>query len=80
MYGANNSVLVAKSGGGYVALQASCTHEGVTLSFDSSSNRVTCPRHGGAYSSTGAVLTGPPPAALKQYTVVQTGNSLRITG
>ncbi|MBT9394609.1 Rieske (2Fe-2S) protein [Hymenobacter sp. NST-14] len=80
VYGASNRVLVAKTNGTYVALQASCTHEGVTLSFDSATSRVVCPRHGGTYSSTGAVLAGPPPAALKQYTVVQTGNLLRITG
>ncbi|MFD2783889.1 Rieske (2Fe-2S) protein [Hymenobacter rubripertinctus] len=81
VYGASNSVLVAKTDtGAYVALQASCTHEGVTLSFDSNTNRVVCPRHGGTYSNTGAVLAGPPPAALKQYSVVQTGTSLRITG
>ncbi|NVO85482.1 QcrA and Rieske domain-containing protein [Hymenobacter terrestris] len=81
VYGAGNQVLVAKtSAGAYVALQASCTHEGVMLSFNSGTNQVQCPRHGGTYSSTGTVLAGPPPASLKQYTVVQTGNSLRITG
>ncbi len=81
VYGANNQVLVAKtSAGAYVALQATCTHEGVTLTFNSSSNQVQCPRHGGTYNSAGTVLAGPPPASLKQYTVAQTGNSLRITG
>lgn len=81
VYGANNQVLVAKtSAGAYVALQATCTHEGVMLSFNSSSNQVMCPRHGGTYNSAGTVLAGPPPASLKQYTVAQTGNSLRITG
>ena len=81
VYGANNHVLVAKtSAGAYVALQATCTHEGVMLSFNSSSNQVMCPRHGGTYNSAGTVLAGPPPASLKQYTVAQTGNSLRITG
>ncbi|RSK42991.1 QcrA and Rieske domain-containing protein [Hymenobacter perfusus] len=81
VYSSDNAVIVAKtSAGSYVAVQAPCTHEGVRVTFNSSRQQFFCAQHSAYFSPTGAVVSGPPPRALKQYTVTQTGNSLRITG
>ena len=81
VYGANNSVIVAKTtGGSYVALAAACTHQGTALEFQSGANGFYCPNHGSRFGTNGAVLNGPASIPLRVYTLVQTGNLLRITG
>ena len=81
IYNANRAVIVAKTtAGSYLALQAPCTHEGTSVFFEPGQNRFVCPNHGAMFGPAGAVLTGPATIALKQYTVVQTGTMLRITG
>ncbi|RSK49267.1 QcrA and Rieske domain-containing protein [Hymenobacter rigui] len=81
VYDSGNQVIVAKtSASSYVAVQAPCTHEGVKVIFNSSRQQFFCSQHSAYFSTDGAVVSGPPPRGLKQYTVTQTGNSLRITG
>lgn len=81
VYGANNRVIVAKTAAGsYVALAAACTHQGTTVEFQPGVNNFFCPNHGSRFSTTGAALNGPASTPLKVYTLVQTGNMLRITG
>ncbi len=81
VYGAGNKVIVAKTASGsYVALAASCTHQGTTVEFQSGPNNFFCPNHGSRFSTNGNALNGPASSPLQVYTVVQTGNTLRITG
>ena len=81
IYNATRDVIVAKTAGGsYVALQAPCPHQGTSVYFNQAQNRFICPNHFANFDTGGAVLSGPSPRALKQYTVAQTGTSLRITG
>ncbi|MCC3160372.1 Rieske (2Fe-2S) protein [Hymenobacter sp. 15J16-1T3B] len=81
LYNAERTVIVAKTADGrYVAFQAPCPHEGVTVTFSPNQARFVCPRHNAVFGADGAVLSGPAPRALKQYTVTQTGSTLRITG
>ena len=81
IYNSTRDVIVAKTAaGGYVALQAPCPHEGTTVYFSQGQSRFICPNHNAIFDVGGAVLSGPAPRALKQYAVVQTGTSLRITG
>lgn len=81
IYNSTRDVIVAKTAvGGYVALQAPCPHQGTSVYFDQGQNRFICPNHNAIFDVGGAVLSGPAPRALKQYTLVQTGTSLRVTG
>jgi cytochrome b6-f complex iron-sulfur subunit len=79
-------VLVALAGSGsYVALSKTCTHEGTTLAFRSSSNDLFCSNHGSEFTTTGSVKKGPNTgdtiAALKAFkaTLSGDGNTLTIT-
>ena len=81
VYNATRDVIVAKTAaGGYIALQAPCTHDGTIVYFAQSKNQFICPNHNAMFNTSGAVLGGPAPQPLKKYTVTQTGTSLRITG
>ncbi|GAB3743456.1 Rieske 2Fe-2S domain-containing protein [Hymenobacter agri] len=81
IYNSTRDVIVAKTAaGGYVALQAPCPHEGTSVYFAQGQNRFICPNHSAIFDVGGTVLSGPSPRALKQYTVVQTGSTLRVTG
>lgn len=81
IYNATRDVIVAKTAaGGYVALQAACPHQGTSVYFAQNQNQFICPNHYAVFDVGGAVLGGPAPRGLKQYTVAQNGNTLRITG
>ena len=81
IYNATGDVIVAKTAaGGYVALQAPCPHEGTTVYFTQSQNQFVCPNHFAMFRTDGSLISGPAPRGLKQFTVVQTGTSLRVTG
>lgn len=73
------SILVINTGSGYVALSSICTHQGCTVGYNPNVNRIQCPCHGSEYSTTGAVITGPAPAALQSYSIVLKGTTLEIT-
>ena len=74
------SIIVINTGSGsFVALSSVCTHEGCTVGYDSPSGNVKCPCHGSVYATTGSVITGPAPIALKSYPVSKTGNILTIS-
>jgi cytochrome b6-f complex iron-sulfur subunit len=62
----------------YVALSSICTHQGCTVAYVAINKQFSCPCHGGLYDITGKVLTGPPPAPLKSYSVTLNGNILTI--
>ena len=81
VYGAAGRVIVAKTtAGGYVALSAACTHQGTLVQFQSGSSQFQCPTHGSVFNLNGGVSMGPASSALQSYSVVQTGNVLRIKG
>lgn len=81
IYSPTRDIIVAKTTAGtYVALQAPCPHQGTSVYFDQGQSHFVCPNHYAMFDLSGTVLSGPSPRALKQFTVVQTGTSLRITG
>ena len=77
---ASNGVVVANSGGTYIAIAQSCTHQGCSVNYNASGKNFVCPCHGGVFDINGAVTSGPPPAPLKKYTVTKSGNILTISG
>ena len=81
IYNSTRDVIVAKTKAGtYVALQAPCPHQGTSVYFAPAQNQFVCPNHSAVFNLSGGVISGPSPSALKQYTVTQTGTTLRITG
>jgi thiosulfate dehydrogenase [quinone] large subunit len=73
--------MVHPSGETFVAFNATCTHAGCPVQFDSSGMQFVCPCHGGVYNArTGAVLQGPPPAPLQPIAVRVVSGQLRVDG
>jgi cytochrome b6-f complex iron-sulfur subunit len=62
----------------FIAVSSECTHQGVTVEFQSGQNRFYCSAHGSAFDIKGAVTNGPATGALKQYKTSLTGTSLRV--
>jgi len=73
-----NGVIVARTNTGtYIAVSATCTHQGGTLGF-SSSDTFVCPLHGATFNTSGGVISGPTSTALQKYNTTLTGTSLRV--
>lgn len=78
-YLVSQGIVVARTNSGtYIAVSASCTHEGTNVNYVASANDFYCPNHGAQFSSTGVVTRGPANTNLKQYKTSLTGNSLRV--
>ena len=74
-----SGIIVAKTtSGAYVAVYSACTHEGTTVTYDSSGNRFHCAAHGSNFLTNGSVINGPANQALHQYNTSLTGSSLRV--
>lgn len=78
-YLVSQGIVVARTNSGtFIAVSASCTHEGTNVNYVASANDFLCPNHGAQFSSTGVVTRGLANANLKQYNTSLTGNSLRV--
>jgi len=78
-YMVTNGIIIARTlAGAFIAVSASCTHQGATVQYENSGNDFFCPRHGAKFSNTGNVTQGPANSNLKQYKTALTGNTLRI--
>jgi cytochrome b6-f complex iron-sulfur subunit len=75
-----DQVIVINNNGNFVALSDICTHEGCSLVYQSNSQHIYCSCHGGTFSLSGSVISGPPPSALKVYNVAKNGTVLHVTG
>lgn len=62
----------------FVALTAVCTHEACTIT-GYQNQMYTCPCHGSQYNTNGAVLRGPAPASLRQFSTQFANGVLTIT-
>jgi cytochrome b6-f complex iron-sulfur subunit len=82
--GPKNGVLVACiAAGSYAAVSSRCTHQQTTLEFDSHSGHFHCFDHNAEFSPTGTVVRQPDTGSattLKTYSVVQSGNTIHVTG
>lgn len=81
IYNSTRDIIIAKTTAGtYLALQAPCPHAGTSVYFAPGQSEFICPNHNAIFRTDGSVVSGPVSRGLKQFTVVQTGTSLRITG
>ena len=75
----SNSVIVARTmAGAYIAVSQACTHQGVSVIYQPSTNGFYCNAHGSAFSSSGAVTAGPAGSALTSYICTLSGTSLHV--
>ncbi len=74
-----NGILIAKTvSGSYIAVSAKCTHDGVTVQYQSNQDRIECPAHGSIFLNSGKRQSGPAQKDLVQYKIEMNGNVLRI--
>jgi Rieske Fe-S protein len=68
MYGPIPALLLkpADAGGELRMFVAVCTHLSCTVSYQKAQERIYCACHEGYYDTSGQVLSGPPPAPLRQ--------------
>ena len=69
-------VRTAATTNGFVAMNLSCTHQGVTVVQQGSS--WMCPAHGSQFDKSGKVLRGPASQALYKYPVTATAKLVTI--
>lgn len=75
----HNGIVVARTtSGNFIAVSASCTHQGTTVNYNSSENNFICPNHGAKFNSIGVVTQGPASTNLTQYKTTLSGTSLRV--
>ena len=78
-YLVHNGVIVARTNSGtYIAVAASCTHEGTNVQYSGSTNSFTCPNHGAKFDASGNVTNGPANTALQRFNTTLSGTSLRV--
>lgn len=81
VYSVNNKpVIVIHAPDGYVALSATCTHLGCILFWNEQRAVIACPCHEAYFNTTGAVISGPPPAPLESYRVQVEGDQIYVEG
>ncbi len=78
-YLTTNGIVVARTNSGeFLAVSASCTHQGTNVKYVANENDFYCPNHGAKFSSNGTVTQGPASSNLKSYNTALTGSSLRV--
>lgn len=74
-----NGIVIARTlAGVFIAVSATCTHEGTNVNYNESGNNFICPNHNSEFSSIGVVTKGPATSNLKQYKTSLSGNTLRV--
>ena len=61
------AVFLVRNGDSVTALDSTCTHLGCRVSWNSESQQLKCPCHGGTYDRDGKVTSGPPPEPLARF-------------
>ena len=78
-YLVTNGIVVARTlAGGFLAVSASCPHEGTNVKYNSSGNDFFCPNHNAKFTDKGVVTQGPATSNLKEYKTALTGTTLRV--
>ena len=72
-------IIINTGDGSYSAFTSICSHQGCTVGYNSGAGNIQCPCHDSVYSTSGSVINGPAPRALKAYQLSLTGTILTIT-
>lgn len=71
-------IVINREGAGYIALSKVCTHLGCLVQYKSDEKILLCPCHAGRFDLNGNVISGPPPAPLRQFPVKVEGDHILI--
>jgi cytochrome b6-f complex iron-sulfur subunit len=75
----SNVVFIARTNSGsFLAVSSSCTHESVTLNYNSGGNQFVCPRHSSRFTSDRTMVSDPASRDLKQYQASLSGTTLTV--
>jgi thiosulfate dehydrogenase [quinone] large subunit len=76
----NPAVVIRTATDKVCAYSTICTHQGCPVTYDPGSKDLICPCHGAAYdpSNHAAVLQGPAPQPLQEYTATISGNDVYV--
>jgi cytochrome b6-f complex iron-sulfur subunit len=74
-------IVVNSAAGGVKAFSAICTHLGCVVEWNASKQYIVCPCHDGRFNpTTGAVISGPPPAPLPPVRVAVESDQIYVGG
>ena len=74
-------IVVNTTAGGVKAFSAICTHLGCVVEWNQSKQFILCPCHDGRFNpTTGAVISGPPPAPLPPVRVAVENDQIFVGG
>lgn len=74
-------IVINTSAGGVKAFSAICTHLGCVVEWNGSKQYILCPCHDGRFNpTTGAVISGPPPAPLPPVRVAVENDQIYVGG
>ena len=62
----------------FVCVNSRCTHRGCSVNYQSSNNRFNCGCHNANFTTAGAVISGPAPAALESFPVTFDGTTVTV--
>ena len=77
-YRGGTAVVMQMAPGQFTAFSAICTHLGCVVQWMPQQQEFVCPCHAGRFSSTGAVLGGPPPKPMVALPVTLSGKQILI--
>jgi Rieske Fe-S protein len=78
-FGTQPVLLVRLTQSDWRAFSAICTHLGCIVQYDGERKLIWCACHNGQYDLNGKVISGPPPAPLKELTVHWRGHEVVIS-
>lgn len=73
-----HDAIIVRTSEGYRALSTTCTHLGCHVYWEPENNRFFCPCHEGVFDVNGNVVSGPPPAPLRQYPIEEESGAIYI--
>jgi len=72
-------VIIVQNGDSFTAFNATCTHLGCLVKWETASSEFVCPCHLGRYDANGRPTSGPPPLPLRKCAVSVTGDTLTVS-
>jgi len=75
---AGHEAIIVPTAEGYRALSTTCTHLGCHVYWEPENHRFFCPCHEGVFDINGNVVSGPPPAPLRQYRVEEESGAIYV--
>lgn len=72
-------LVLAKSGGGFSAVDPTCPHLQCAVAYKCSSTEFLCPCHASTFKEDGTLITGPATSSLKSFVVTVDATSITIT-